>query len=207
MKTNTFTYGGYTFEPRGQFKDYGIKKGKNEMRNICRALHYYNAGYVADGKEKFNYDEFYKAAGQCEDDVFFCKETTELYVPCAAVLSIFDRKSTYEEVGDRYNKRIAQREEQERTVKREALKQAMILTDEQSRAIDALREAAYKCCELGLNFAVDGSDMYAFRADTLKDLTDNMVPMEGQEQIESGLYLAIENAWDACDGLYANVKD
>ena len=207
MKTNTFTYGGYTFEPRGRFKDYGIKKGKNEMRDICRALHYYNAGYVADGEEKFNYDEFYKAAGQCEDDVFFCKETTELYVPCAAVLCIFDIKSTDEEVGDRYNKRNAQREEQARAVKREALKQAMILTDEQSKAIDALREAAYKCCELGLNFAVDGSDMYAFRADTLKDITDNMVPMEDQEQIESGLYLAIENAWDACEGLYANAKD
>lgn len=207
MAKKTFTYGGYTFEPRGQFKDYGIKSGKNEMRDVCRALHYFNAGCVADGDEKFNYDDFYEAAGQCEDDVFFCKETNELYVPCAAVLCIFDRESTDDEVGGRYNKRIAQREEHEEFVKREALKNAMCLTDEQRKAINALREAAYKCCEVGLNFAANGGDMYVFRADTLKDITDDMAPMEGQVQIESGMYLAIENAWDACEGLYANPKD
>lgn len=203
----TFTYGGYTFEPRGEFKDYGIKSGKNELRSICSALYYYNSGYVADGDEKFNYDEFYEAAGHCKDDVFFCKETNELYVPCAAVLCIFDRESTGDDVGDRYNKRIAQRKEHEESKKKEAMKNAICLTDEQSDAIDALREAAFKCCEVGLNFAANGGDMYVFRADTLKDITDNMVPMEGQVPIENGMYIAIENAWDACEGLYANVKE
>lgn len=208
METKTFTYGGYTFEPRGQFKDYGIKPGKNEMRNICRAFHYYNAGYVADGDVKFNYEEFYKAAGDgCDADVFFCEETGELYVPCAAVLCIFDRKATDEEVGKRYERRIAEREEHERHVKQEALKNVMCLTDEQSKAIDALREAAFKCCEVGLNFAADGTDMYVFRADLLQDITDDMAPMNGQERIETGMYLAIENAWDVCEGLYANPKE
>ena len=98
-------------------------------------------------------------------------------------------------------------EEHEEFVKREALKNVMCLTDEQKDAIDALREAAYKCCKVGLNFAANGGNMYAFRADTLKDITDDMAPLEGQVQIENGMYLAIENAWDACEGLYANPKD
>lgn len=207
MDTKTFTYGGFTFEPKGQFKDYGIKKGKNEMRNICRALHYYNAGCVADGDEKFNYEEFYKASGDSKDDVFLCKETGELYVPCAAVLCIFDQQSDDDEVGRRYERRIAKKKEHEEFLKKEALKNVMCLTDDQRDAINALREAAYKCCEVGLNFAVDGGDMYAFRADLLEGLTDDMAPMDGQVRIETGMYLAIENAWDACEGLYANPKE
>lgn len=208
METKTFTYGGYTFEPRGQFKDYGIKPGKNEMRNICRALHYYNAGYVADGDERFDYDEFYKAAGDgCDADVFFCKETGEQYVPCSSVLCVFDKASTSDEVMARYRKRIAEREEHERHVKQEALKNVMCLTDEQTLAINALREAAFKCSELGLSFAADGTDMYVFRADLLQDITEDMAAMNGQERIETGMYLAIENAWDACEGLYANPKE
>lgn len=207
MKTKTFTYGGYTFEPRGQFKDYGIKPGKSEMRQICRAIHYPNSGYVADGGVKFDYDEFYKAAGQCEDDIFLCLETSELYVPCSSVLCVFDPTSTSDEVMERYKQRIAKREDHVRSQKREALKNALCLTEEQTLAIKAMREAAFKCSELGLNFAACGTDMYVFRADTLKDITDDMAPMEGQEQIETGMYLAIENAWDACEGLYANVKE
>jgi len=203
----TFKYGGYTFEPRGQFKDFGIKADKNEFYNITRALHYPNSGKVADGDEPFNYDDFYKAAGEQVDDVFYCKETGELYVPCADVLAVFDQKCRGDEVLARCNRRIAEREEQERMKKREELKNAMCLTDKQRDAINALREAAVACCEAGLNFAANGTDMYVFRADLLKDLTDNMVPMEGQEQITTGMYLAIENAWDACEGLYANVKE
>ena len=206
METKTFNYGGFTFEPKGQFKDYGIKPGKNELRNICRALHYCNSGFVADGDKKFNYEDFYKAAGDSKDDVFLCKETGELYVPCAAVLCIFDRDSTDVEVGRRYESRIAEKEEHERFVKREELKSVMCLTDKQRDAINALREAAYKCCEVGLNFAVDGSDMYVFRADLLEDVTDDMAPMKGQDMITTGFYLVIENAWDACEGLYANPK-
>ena len=208
METKTFTYGGYTFEPAGQFKDYGIKPGRNEMRQICRAIHYPNSGYVADGDVKFDYDEFYKAAGDdCDADVFFCKETGEQYVPCSSVLCVFDKASSSDEVMERYRARIAKREEHERSVKQEALKNAMCLTDKQTVAINALREAAFKCSELGLNFAADGTDLYVFRADLLQDITEDMAAAKGQERIETGMYLAIENAWDACEGLYANVKE
>jgi len=208
METKTFTYGGYTFEPRGQFKDYGIMPGRSEMRQICRAIHYPNSGYVADGDVKFNYDEFYKAAGDdCDADVFFCKETGEQYVPCSSVLCVFDKESTSDEVMERYRARIAKRDEHERFVKQEALKNALCLTRDQEAAIVFLREAAMRCCDLGLNFAVDGTDMYVFRADLLQDITEDMAAAEGQERIETGMYLAIENAWDACEGLYANPKE
>lgn len=208
METKTFTYGGFTFEPKGQFKDYGIKPDKNEMRNICCKLNNSGFGLVADGDEPFIYDDFYKAAGGCDDDVFLCKENGILYVPCGESLQIFTPEHhEFGSVTAAYNRRRQEREERERVKKREALKNVMCLTDDQRDAINALREAAYKCCEVGLNFAVDGGDIYAFRADLLEGLTDNMVPLEGQVRIETGMYLAIENAWDACEGLYAKAKE
>ena len=203
----TFKYGGYTFEPRGQFKDFGIKADKNEFYNISRALHYPNSGKVADGDEPFSYDDFFEAAGEQKDDVFYCHETGEMYVPCAEVLAVFDQKCKGEEVRGRFNRRRAEREEHERFEKQEALKNAMCMTEKQRGALSVLREAAIACCEAGLNFAVDGTEMYAFRADLLTDITDDMAPTKGQEQITSGMFLAIENAWDACEGLYANPKD
>lgn len=203
-----FTYGGFTFVPDGTFKDHGIKKGKKEFYNISRALYYPNYGNVADGDESYDYDNFYKAAGDKKADVFLCEENGERYVPCSGALAVFDQVSdSAEEVHGRFERRRAEREKRERFVKQQALKNAMCLTDEQRKAINALREAAYKCCEVGMNFAANGTDMYVFRADTLKDITDNMAPMEGQVQIENGMYLAIENAWDVCEGLYANPKD
>ena len=203
----TFTYGGYTFEPQGQFKDYGINSDKNELRNIIRKLNNSNFGYVADGDEPFNYDEFYKVADGCEDDVFLCKENGILYVPCGKSLQIFTPNDHEPgSVTAAYNRRRAEREEAIERCKKEALKNAMCLTDEQRDAINALREAAYKCCEMGLNLAVNGTDMYVFRADLLQGLTDNIASMEGQVQIETGMYLAIENAWDASEGLYANAN-
>jgi len=202
-----FTYGGYTFVEAGTFQDYGIRKGKKEFVNITRALHYPNSGKVADGDEPFDYDGFYKAADGSKDDIFFCEENLERYVPCAAVLAVFDQTSPTEAVCGRFSRRRAKREEHERLEKRRALKDAMCMTDKQREALDVLREAAVACCEAGLNFAVDGNEMFAFRADLLADITDNMVPMNGQEQITEGMFLAIENAWDASEGLYANVKE
>lgn len=107
MANKTFTYGGYTFEPRGTFKDNGIKPGKKGDAKLYKSLYYLNYGKVADGDEPFNYDDFYKAAGVKEDDVFYCKETGELYVPCQKPLCIFDTVSTAEEVELRYQKRLA----------------------------------------------------------------------------------------------------
>ena len=204
MTNKTFTYGGYTFEPRGLFADFGLY----DVQEICCKLNNSNFGYVADGDEPYDYNDFYKAAGEKTDDVFLCKENGILYVPCHQSLQIFTpEKHEPFSVTEAYNRRRAAIEERKEQEKKEALKKAMVLTDEQAKAINALREAAFKCCEVGLNFATDGTDMYLFRADTLKDITDNMVPMEGQVQISDGMYIAIENAWDACEGLYANVKE
>ena len=203
----TFNYGGFTFEPAGQFKDYGIMPGKREMVNITRALFYPNNGYVADGDTAFDYDGFYKAAGGCEDDVFLCKENGEHYVPCARCLPVFDQTSSYDEVHERYERRCAEREEHERFMKQQALKEAMVPTEEQHMAIIELGKAVKHCEDIGLRFAACDDTVVAIRTDLLEDLTDNLVPMKGQEAITECMYHVIENVLDASCGLYANVKE
>lgn len=210
MERKAFIYGGYTFEPAGLFKDYGIKPGKNEFRNICSKLNNSNFGYVADGDEPFDYDEFYKAAGGCDDDVFLCKENGILYVPCAKSLQIFTPEPhEYGSVTDAYNRRRAKREEHERFVKLEALKDAMCPTDEQHQAIIALSKAIAHCKELGMDFAQDECGWYVFRSDLLTDVTTNMVPLMGQVHVPHDCFIGVLDGVDAlnvCDGLYANVK-
>lgn len=211
MERKTFIYGGYTFEPKGQFKDHGIKPGKNEFRNICSKLNNSNFGYVADGDEPFDYDEFYKAAGGCDDDVFLCKENGILYVPCAKSLQVFTPEPhEYDSVTEAYNRRRAKREEHERFVKQEALKDAMCPTEEQHQSIIALSKAIAHCREQGLDFAQDECGWYVFRADLLADVTTNMVPLMGQVQVPHSCFMGILDGCDAlniCDGLYANAKD
>jgi hypothetical protein len=206
----TFKYGGYTFESRGQFKDFGIKPGKREMVEITSALHivdWNNRFNVADGNEHFDYDEFYKASGGSDADVFYCPETGELYVPSAKVLHVFDKTSTDEDVEMRYRKRIAVREERERFAKFEALKNAMCFTEEQHQAFIKLRDVISECTDKGLEFAFDGDVVRVFRADLLKDITSNMVSMEGQIPVpQEMLYTCILTLHNAPDGLYANVK-
>lgn len=86
-----FTYGGYTFVPSGRLTDYGFKEGAL-LKEVPKCLYDMNHGYVADGHEVYNYDDFYKAAGDdCEDDVFYCPQTKELYVPRLGYLPIFDK--------------------------------------------------------------------------------------------------------------------
>lgn len=203
-----FTYGGFTFVADGTFKDYGFKGGKRGFINICRTLHYPNSGNVADGDEKFNYDEFYKVAGKCKDDVFLCEENGERYVPCSSVLAVFDQTSDSDAVWGRYNRRRMEREEREREAKREALKEAMIFTEEQHQAYIKLCKVINECMELGMQFAYDGDHVHVFRADLLKDITMNMAPSRGQEAIdERSLCQCITGAWDIREGLYANVKE
>ena len=189
MKTNTFTYGGYTFEPRGQFKDYGLK---DDIHDICCKLNNSNFGYVADGDEPFNYDDFYKAAGEQVDDVFLCKENGILYVPCKESLQIFTPdKHEYGSVTAAFNRRRAAIEEARINRKREELKHVMTPTEEQHQAIIALRHAIDECRKQGLDFAVGGTDLYIFRADLLEDLTSDMAPGEGQEGIADNLFSAV----------------
>ena len=201
-----FKYGGYTFEPRGQFKDFGIKADRNEFYNIIRTLHYPNRGKVADGDEPFDYDEFFTAAGKQVDDVFYCHETGEMYVPCSEDLAVFDQKCYGEEVMARCNRRIAERQERERFEKREALKNASFFTPEQNEAYLELYKAIDNLRNMGVDFAFNDGTLFAFRTDLLKDLTDNMAPMQGQEPIEL-FYECAADVWTAHDGLYANVKD
>ena len=100
----SFTYGGYKFVPCGQFTDYGFKKDAT-MFEIVRCLFSINRGCVADGHEKYDYREFYKASGGCEDDVFFCPQTQERYVPCENYLGILDKSATSDEVKRRFERR------------------------------------------------------------------------------------------------------
>lgn len=106
--SKSFKYGGYTFVPLGQFTDAGFKKDA-PIDTIMNDLYYINRGCVADGHEKYNYDDFYKAAkaaGCGDSDIFLCKETAEMYVPCQYVLPIFDKTvKDAEEVQQRFNHR------------------------------------------------------------------------------------------------------
>ena len=208
MSTKTFTYGGFTFEPKGQFKDYGIKPGKNEMRNICCKLNNSGFGLVADGDEPFDYDEFYNAAGKCEDDVFLCQENGILYVPCGASLQIFTPEPhEFGSVTAAYHRRRQEREEEMERKRREELRNVTYLTEEQHQILSDIVSAVKKCREAGMDFVIDGSDVCLLRTDQLEDLTDNMVPMDGQTYIPDCCYIRIVNeAWDAHEGLYANPK-
>lgn len=100
----SFTYGGYKFVPCGQFTDYGFKKDAT-MFEIVRCLFSINRGCVADGHEKYDYKEFYKASGDCVADVFFCPQTQERYVPCGEYLAILDKSATSDEVKRRFERR------------------------------------------------------------------------------------------------------
>ena len=102
----SFSYGGYTFVPSGRLTDYGFKDGCL-LTEVSKYLYGINRGCVADGHEKYNYDDFYKAAGSdCEDDVFYCPQTQELYVPCVGYLPIFDKiAKDAKEVQLRFDKR------------------------------------------------------------------------------------------------------
>lgn len=61
METKTFTYGGYTFEPRGQFKDYGIKPGKDEFKEISCKLDSSGYGLEAIGENIRREGQVYQA--------------------------------------------------------------------------------------------------------------------------------------------------
>ena len=94
-----------------------------------------------------------------------------------------------------------------REVKEEALKNAMFFTEEQHQAFIKLRNVISECTDKGLEFAFDGDCVRVFRADLLKDITNNMVPMEGQIPVpQEMLYTCILDLHNAPDGLYANVK-
>lgn len=209
MDKKRFQYGGYTFVPDGTFESHGIKKGKREFYYLSRALHYPNSGCVADGDEKFDYEEFYRASGDSEDDIFLCEENGERYAPCAKVLAVFDQDNTDEAVCARYERRQQEREKREAWEKQEALKNAMCPTEEQHQAIIALSKAIAFCREQGLDFAQDECGWYVFRADLLADVTTNMVPLMGQVQVPHSCFMGILDGCDAlniCDGLYANAK-
>lgn len=94
-----------------------------------------------------------------------------------------------------------------REVKEEALKNAMCFTEEQHQAFIKLRNVISECTDKGLEFAFDGDVVRVFRADLLKDVTTNMVPMDGQIPVpQEMLYTCIQDLHNAPDGLYANVK-
>lgn len=206
MAKKTFQYGGFTFEPAGQFSDYGIKPGKDEFRRISKSLYYNNRAGVADGDEEFDYDEFYKASTDKEADVFLCLENNVMYVPIQGCLAEFNKRDHPKEVLTEYYRRRRLREEEMRGRKKAALKNASFFTPEQHDAYLKACKAIDACYGLGVKLAVRDDTLYAFRADTLTNLTENMVPRNGQAPLEL-LYDLTHEIWDANDGLYANVKE
>jgi len=81
-----FVYQGYTFVPAGLFKKFGIKKGKTEFDQICRRL---LEPSLLTKEQGYDWDEFYKAAGSRDSDVFYCIDNGNYYVPCAMWLPGF----------------------------------------------------------------------------------------------------------------------
>lgn len=206
MAKKTFQYGGFTFEPAGQFSDYGIKPGKNEFKQICSALYYTNRDGVADGDEDYDYKEFYQASTDKDADVFLCLDNKVMYVPFSGFLAEFWKKGTLEEITLAYYRRRRQREQRAYEEKKADLKNASFFTPEQNDAFLKAYKALDACRDLGVDFAIQDDILFAFRTDTLKDLTENMVPRKGQAPLKLIYQLAPE-IWNANDGLYANVKE
>lgn len=203
-KNTEFTYGGYTFEALGTFEQCGVK---DELMSILAALCYTgNDDLVADGDEPFDYDAFYKAAGEQENDVYRCKENGVNYVPCGEVLPIFAPHQDHDSVKRRAQRRRQEIEDSRREARRAELANAMCPTEEGHQAIIALGKAIERLRELGFDFAHEGETLYALRTDLLTDITDNMCPMEGQESITANMLPVIHGVWNATDGLYANVR-
>lgn len=205
MKKKTFQYGGFTFEPAGQFSDYGIKPGKNEFKQICSALYYTNRDGVADGDEDYDYAGFYLAATDKNADVFLCLDNKVLYVPCQGVLAEFNQQDDASEITLSYYRRRREHEQRERDEKKAALREASYFTYTQSEAVKKAIAALEECRDLGIDFAVQDDTLYAFRRDTLTDLTENMVARKGQASLDL-IYQVAPEIWNAADGLYANVK-
>lgn len=87
VEDGVFAYGGYRFIPYGFF----TKQENNDLRLLTRKLRTdTDLGFFADSniagriqKYRYDYDEFYAAAGDHTFDIFRCTDNGKLYVPGA----------------------------------------------------------------------------------------------------------------------------
>ena len=87
VEDGVFVYGGHHFIPYGFFS----KQENNDLKKLTRNLRTdVDLGFFADSniagrtqKYRYDYDEFYAAAGDHTFDIFKCTDNGKLYVPGA----------------------------------------------------------------------------------------------------------------------------
>ena len=99
MSKRTFEYGGYNFFPVRRLE--GAESGFFAISRriaIDPELGFCEEGYAYPSKFPYSYDDFYKAAGSKEYDLFRCVENGKIYIPCHHDLQIYreEKNKTFE---------------------------------------------------------------------------------------------------------------
>jgi hypothetical protein len=81
-----FEYNGYTFRPIGKKNMYF----EEACRRISSDRDLGISTYSWSKGEKYNYDEFYKASGNSQSDLFLCLENGKVYIPGNNELFLFE---------------------------------------------------------------------------------------------------------------------
>lgn len=93
VKDNSFEYGGKHFIPVRKFneKDGDFHKIVRNLKTD-KVLGFYAADYHGRQRFEYSYDDFYKACGSMNCDIFKCVENGKVYVPCAYELQLYEPK-------------------------------------------------------------------------------------------------------------------
>ena len=99
MSKRTFEYGGYNFFPVRKLE--GAESGFfaiSKRISIDAELGLCEEGYAYPSKFPYSYEDFYKAAGGHEYDLFRCVENGKIYIPCHHDLQIYreEKNKTFE---------------------------------------------------------------------------------------------------------------
>ena len=99
LSKRTFEYGGYNFFPVRKLE--GSESGFfaiSKRISIDAELGLCEEGYAYPSKFPYSYDDFYKAAGGHEYDLFRCVENGKIYIPCHHDLQIYreEKNKTFE---------------------------------------------------------------------------------------------------------------
>ena len=99
LSKRTFEYGGYNFFPVRKLE--GAESGFfaiSKRISIDAELGLCEEGYAYPSKFPYSYDDFYKAAGGHEYDLFRCVENGKIYIPCHHDLQIYreEKNKTFE---------------------------------------------------------------------------------------------------------------
>ena len=99
LSKRTFEYGGYNFFPVRKLE--GAESGFFAILkriSIDAELGLCEEGYAYPSKFPYSYEDFYKAAGGHEYDLFRCVENGKIYIPCHHDLQIYreEKNKTFE---------------------------------------------------------------------------------------------------------------